>query len=119
MPWMVPSHQAPVLRLARACPRRFSGLGLVLGTLAPDIAFILPLDERGSPASHSIAGQLYLTVPLVLALHGLLTALVLPWLLPHLPGGAPLHLHALARARPATDRAGTLRVAVSGLVGGF
>ena len=118
MPWIVPSHQAPVLRLARTWPRHFSGLGLVLGTVAPDLFFILPLDARGSPASHSWSGQLYLTLPLVLGLHRLLTALVLPWLLPHLPGGPPLHLHELARSRPAAGFAANARVALSGLLGG-
>jgi hypothetical protein len=117
MPWIVPSHQAPVLPLARLYPRSFSGLGLVLGTLVPDLIFILRLDEHGSPTSHSLLGQLYLTLPCVLALHFLLTALVLPWLLPHVPGGAPLHLHALARAQPATDVSALARVGVSGLVG--
>ena len=43
--------------------------------------------------------------------------LVLPWLLPHLPGGPPLHLHALARSRPARDIPGAARLALSGLVG--
>jgi hypothetical protein len=119
MPWIVPSHQAPVLPLARLFPGRFSGLGLVLGSVAPDLVFILRLDASGSPASHSLLGQLYLTVPIVVALHLLLTALVLPWLLPHLPGGAPLHLHALARVRPAANPAALARVALSGLVGGL
>ena len=119
MPWIVPSHQAPVLRLARSRPGWFSGLALVLGTMAPDLAFILPLDASGAPASHTLAGQLYITVPLVLVLHALLTRLVLPWLLPHLPGGAPLHLHELARSRPAAGLAANLRVAASGLLGGL
>ena len=119
MPWIVPSHQAPVLRLARSRPGWFSGLALVLGTMAPDLAFILPLDPTGAPASHTLAGQLYITLPLVLVLHALLTALVLPWLLPHLPGGSPLHLHELARSRPATGLAANARVAASGLVGGL
>ena len=119
MPWIVPSHQAPVLRLARSRPGWFSGLGLVLGTMAPDLAFILPLDASGLPASHTLAGQLYITLPLVLALHLLLTSLVLPWLLPHVPGGAPLHLHELGRSRPAMGIAANARVAASGLVGGL
>jgi Domain of unknown function (DUF4184) len=119
MPWLVAAHQAPVLPLKRRWPGIFSGLALVLGTLAPDLTFILRLDPRGTPASHTLLGQLYLTVPIVLALHALLTALVLPWLLPHLPGGPPLHLHALARCGPATDGLGLARVALSGLVGGL
>lgn len=119
MPWMIPAHPAPVLPLKRWRPGWFSGLGLVLGTLAPDLAFILRLDEHGSPASHSLLGQLYLTVPMVLVLHRLLTALVLPWLLPHLPGGPPCHLHALARSRPATGVTAVVRVALSGMLGGL
>lgn len=119
MPWIMPSHQAPVLPLARLAPRWFSGLGLVLGTVIPDLVFIVRLDEHGSPASHSLLGQLYLTVPLVLLTHWLLTALVLPWLLPHLPAGAPLHLGALARSRPARDMKALARIAFSGLVGGL
>jgi hypothetical protein len=76
------------------------------------------LDRDGSPLSHSVAGLFLVTVPLVLVLHTLATALVLPWLLRHLPGGPPLHLHALARCRPATSPAGLVRVASSALVGG-
>jgi len=118
MPWMIPSHQAPVLPLKRWRADWFSGLGLVLGTVAPDLAFVLTLDEGGFPLSHTLPGLFLVVVPLVLVLHALATSLVLPWLLPHLPGGAPLHLHALARSRPATDLPSVLRVALSGLVGG-
>jgi len=119
MPLLAPSHQALVLPLKHWRPGWFSGLGLVLGTLAPDLVFILRLDESGSPIGHSLLGQVILTVPLVLVLHALATTLVLPWLLPRLPGGAPLHLHALARSRPATDTRAFARVAFSGLVGGL
>ena len=114
---MIPSHQAPVLPLKRWRPHWFSGLALVLGTVAPDLAFILRLDENGSPLSHSVVGLFLVDVPLVIVLHALATGLVLPWLLPHLPGGAPLHLHALARCRPVTDSSGLARVALSALVG--
>ena len=118
MPWMIPAHQAPVLPLKRWRPQWFSGLALVLGTVAPDLAFVFTLDRDGSPLSHSVAGLFLVTVPLVLFLHALATGLVLPWVLRHLPGGAPLHLHALARCRPATSAAGLARVASSALIGG-
>ena len=119
MPWMIPSHQAPVLPLKQWRPAWFSGLALVLGTMAPDLVFILRLDETGSPASHTFPGQLLIVMPFVVVLHTLATALVLPWLLPRLPGGAPLHLHALARSQPASDAVSLARVAFSGLVGGL
>jgi len=119
MPWMIPSHQAPVLPLKQWRPAWFSGLALVLGSVAPDLVFIFRLDETGSPASHTFAGQVLITMPLVVLLHTVVTALVLPWLLPRVPGGRPLHLHALARCRPATDALGLARVAISGLVGGL
>ena len=114
---MLPSHQAPVLPLKRWRPTWFSGLALVLGSLAPDLAFVLTLDENGAPLSHTFAGLFLIAVPLVLAFHALATSLVFPWLLPRLPAGAPLHLHALARSRTATDLRSWLRVAASGLVG--
>jgi hypothetical protein len=119
MPWNVPSHQAPVLPLKRWWPDWFSGLALVLGTVVPDLVFILQLDETGSPVSHTFAGQILLTMPLVVCLHALLTHLVLPWLLPRVPGGPPLHLHALAGCRPARDPLALAKVAISGLVGGL
>jgi hypothetical protein len=117
MPWMIPSHQAPVLPLKRWRPHWFSGLALVLGTVAPDLAFVLRLDANGSPLSHSAVGLFVVDVPLAIVLHVLATRLVLPWLLPHLPGGPPLHLHALARCGTARDAFGVWRVALSALVG--
>jgi hypothetical protein len=119
MPWLIPSHQAPVLPLKLWKPAWFSGLALALGTAAPDLVFILRLDETGSPTSHTFLGQVLITMPLVVVLHLLATTLVFPWLLPRLPGGAPLHLHALARCRPAGDALGLAKVALSGLIGGL
>jgi Domain of unknown function (DUF4184) len=118
MPWIIPSHPAPALLLKAWKPAAFSGLGLVLGTVVPDLAFMLRLDNE-SQASHTFLGQIYVTVPLVLVLHGLTTGLVLPWLLPLLPDGPPLHLHALAATRPAQRLADWLRVAFSGWLGGL
>ncbi len=119
MPWIIPSHQAAVLPFVYRRQPWISALGMALGTAAPDLAFILALDPSGFPASHTLAGQLVITVPLVLLGHMLATRLVLPWLLPYLPFGAPFHFDALARARPAGSVAGHARVAVSGLLGGL
>jgi len=119
VPWVVPSHQALVLPLKIWRPRWFSGLGLVLGSIAPDAVFILALDLEGSSASHSVRGQLYLTVPLVLIGHWLATAVVLPWLLPHCEPGPPMFLDALAGLRPARGLLEQARVAWSGAIGGL
>lgn len=118
MPWMVPSHPAPALLLKAWKPAWFSGLGLVLGTMAPDLAFILRLDND-AVASHTFLGQVYVTIPLVLLLHWMATTIVFPWLLPLVRGGPPLHLHELAAVRTAASAMDWGRIAVSGLVGGI
>src|SRR5262249_34193124 len=119
MPCVVPAHQALVLPLKIWRPQAFSGLGLVLGSIVPDAIFILALDIEGSNASHSVLGQLYITVPLVLLLHWIATTVVLPWLVPHCEPGPPLFLNALAGVRPARNTRDWLRVAWSGGIGGL
>lgn len=118
MPWIVPSHQAVVLPLKAWRPAWFSGLALCIGSMAPDLEFILLIRDDWVH-SHSLSAQLDFTVPLVLALHWLLTVLVLPWLVPRLPAGGPFHLDQLGALSPARTRLEWLRVATSGLVGGL
>jgi hypothetical protein len=118
MPWIAPSHQAPVLPLKTWKPQTFSGLALCIGAAAPDLEFILRLDYDWI-VSHRFAAQIYFTVPLVLLLHALMTRLVLPWLIPLLPSGAPFHLHDLALIRPASSSRDWIRVGVSGFLGGM
>ena len=113
MPWIVPSHQAPALALKAWRPRWFSGLGLVLGSLAPDLEFIVPV-RKEMYVGHTIAGQLFFTVPVTLVLYLLSTEIVLPWLVPYLPR-AWWDLSVLKRPR-GLAWAG---VAASGLLGGL
>jgi hypothetical protein len=115
---MVPSHLAPVLPLKTWRPLSFSGLALCLGAVAPDLEFILRIDNDWI-VSHTLAAQLFFTVPLVLLLHAALTSLVLPWLVPLLPRGGPLYLQDLALVRPARTASEWLVVAVSGFIGGM
>src|SRR5262249_56368460 len=68
--------------------------------------------------SHTAAGQLYFTVPLVMLLYWLATDLLIPWLVPYLPGGPPFHWHDLAALRRPQGR-GWWAVAISGAIGGF
>src|SRR5262245_24560674 len=100
MPWMVPSHPAPVLPLKLWKPSLFSGLALCIGAAAPDLEFVLQI-QQDHVLSHTLLGQLLFTLPVVLLVHGLLTSLVFPWLVPLLPFGAPWHFEDLTRIRPA------------------
>jgi hypothetical protein len=99
-------------------PHLFSGLALCIGAAAPDLDFILRVDYIWV-VSHTFAAQLFFTVPLVMLLHAVLTRLLIPWMLPLLPGGPPLHLHDLALLRPATTTRDWLRIAFSGWLGGM
>jgi Domain of unknown function (DUF4184) len=117
MPYIAPSHQAPALLLKRWRPGWFSGLGLVIGTMAPDLEFILRLQDDWV-VSHTLAAQLYFTAPLTVVLYWLSVELVLPWLIPFLPSGAPLHLEGLAAIRR-PRRVPWVTVAFSGSIGGL
>jgi hypothetical protein len=118
VPWLVPSHQAPALSLKIWRPAAFSGLALVLGSLAPDLEFILRLD-RDWVVSHTFAAQFYFTVPLTLLLQGLLTGLVLPFMVPLLPAGPPLYLEGLHALRPLRTPREWVVAGVSAWIGGF
>jgi hypothetical protein len=117
VPWMIPSHPAPLLPLKAWKPTLFSGLALVLGAAAPDLEFVM-LVKSDSSISHTIAGQLVFTLPVVLCLHWAITALVLPWMVALLQPGPPWHLEDLGRIRPPEGAGDWLRVALSALVGG-
>jgi hypothetical protein len=118
MPWLLPSHPAPLLPLKLWKPAAFSGLALCIGAAAPDLEFVLQI-QQDHVISHTLIGQLVFTLPVVLVLHALLTSLLLPWLVPLLPFGAPWHLEDLLRLRPATSAADWARVGVSGILGGL
>jgi hypothetical protein len=117
LPWVIPSHQAPALLLKLWRPRLFSGFALVLGTIAPDLEFIVRLDGAWF-VSHTVLGQLYFTVPVVLLLYAVSVDLVIPWLLPYLPEGPPLHWHELAALRRPRGWE-WWSVGASGMVGGL
>jgi hypothetical protein len=100
MPCVIPSHQAPALLLKLWRPAWFSGLALVLGSMAPDLEFILRMENEWV-VSHTLAAQVYFTVPLVVALYWLSTEWVIPWIVPYLPMSGPFHCGNLARIRQA------------------
>jgi hypothetical protein len=117
LPCIAPSHQAPALLLKAWKPRLFSGLALVLGTVVPDLEFILRMD-RDWIVSHTVAAQVYFTAPMVVLLYWLTVDLVLPWLLPYLPAGPPFYWRELATVSRLGER-DRPRIALSGMVGGL
>jgi hypothetical protein len=111
------SHQAVVLALKIAAPRATSGTALVLGSMAPDVEYLL----RGYPTStvgHTWVGQLTFCLPVTIALFWVVTRVIAEPAAAHAPEGGDLHLrdYALIRQQPVNARH-WLIVAVSALVG--
>jgi hypothetical protein len=118
MPATLLSHQAVVLPLKMRWPRQFSGLALCIGSMAPDLEFIGRMDDDWL-FSHTVSAQLWFTVPITTLLVWVVSAHVLPALLPYLPDHAWWKPHDLAAIRaPRCWRAWT-RVAISAWVGGM
>jgi hypothetical protein len=83
VPATIPSHQAAVLPLKLRWPRRFDGVALVIGSMAPDFPYVLDGTGLDLP-SHALHSLLWYAVPVTLVV----TALV-RWAAPvvaaHLP----------------------------------
>lgn len=101
MPFTFFAHQAPVLPLKRALPRRWSGTGLVLGSMAPDLGYFL-LGAASTREWHRFRGVFLLCLPLSLALYWVITRLVAQPLARHLPrlGDFALEEYGLLAAQP-------------------
>ena len=117
MPLTFLSHQAVVLPLKIGAPRATSGTALVIGSMAPDVEYLL----RGYPTStvgHTWAGQLTFCLPVTIALFWVVTRVIAEPAAAHAPEGGDLHLsdYALIRRQPVSARH-WLIVAVSALVG--
>ena len=70
MPLPILAHQAPVLPLKLRWPSAWNGTALVIGSIAPDIEYVLLTGdvraERGF--AHSILGQFVFCLPVILAI---------------------------------------------------
>lgn len=118
MPVTMLSHQAVVLPLKMRWPHRFSGLGLCLGSMAPDLEFIGRMTDDWI-FSHTMGAQLWFTIPVSLVLHWLLTALIFPVLLPFLRDHPKLRLHDLAALSAPVSFSEWSRAALSAWLGGM
>jgi len=65
------SHPAAILPLRRWAPRWFDTVGLVIGSMAPDLGYFLLLFDGASKA-HTPAGLFFITLPSALVVWGLL-----------------------------------------------
>jgi len=119
VPFTFLSHQAAVLPLKLARPGRFSGVALVLGSMAPDAQkFIWGRGEDSF--GHSVVGQFVWCLPLTLLGYWLVTRIVAGPLGRYLPdcGGFHLSDYAVLQRSPRSPVRWGI-VAMSALVGSF
>ena len=62
MPFTFLAHQAPVLPIKARRPDRWDGLALVVGSMAPDLAYVVARDDRHYFDGHRLQNQLTLMV---------------------------------------------------------
>ena len=119
MPLTFLSHQAAVLPLKLAAPRRLSGTALVLGSIAPDAPKFV-LGPGSDTFTHSVAGQLAWCLPFTVAMFALVRHVIAGPLGRYLPDLGPFHLgdYAALAASP-NDRVRWPVVVVSALIGSF
>lgn len=118
MPATLLSHQALVLPLKLRWPRLFSGLALCIGSMAPDLEFIGRMHDDWI-VSHTVGAQVWFTIPVTAALVWVVSALLIPVLLPYLPEHAWWRPHDLGAIQPPQSPAAWGRVAASAWVGGM
>lgn len=111
------SHQALVLPLKLRWPARFSGLALCIGSMAPDFEFIGRMRDDWE-FSHTLSAQLWFTVPVSLVLTWLLTAVLLPALLPYVRDHRWVRVHELAALAPPSGWHVWWRTGYSAWIGG-
>nr|MDT0657477.1 DUF4184 family protein [Micromonospora sp. DSM 115978] len=92
MPLTFPTHPAVVLPLKLWRPRWFDGVALVVGSMAPDLAYVL--DGSGLPVwpfSHQLLGLVGWCLPVTLVVAWLIRRAA-PVVASHLPAAGPLAL---------------------------
>jgi hypothetical protein len=105
MPFTFLAHQAPVLPLKWRWARHVSGVGLVLGSMAPDFGYFL-IGMHATRDWHRAHGAVLYCLPLAMTLHLLITRLLAAPLARHVPqlGAFRLREWAYLEAQPRTLR---------------
>ncbi len=106
-----------MLPLKLRWPRYFSGLALCIGSMAPDLEFIGRMSDDWL-FSHTLAAQLYFSVPVTVLLVWLLTSVFVPTVLPFVRDDPRLRLHDLAALHAPASWSEWGVIASSAFVGG-
>ncbi|WP_372492680.1 DUF4184 family protein [Micromonospora foliorum] len=85
MPLTFPSHLAAVLPLKLWAPRRFDGVALAAGTVAPDVAYLTMGTRMWIADTHSIPALFWWCLPVALTYVWIFRQLV-PVVAPYFPG---------------------------------
>jgi hypothetical protein len=115
------AHQAPVLPLKIAAPRWFDGTALVIGSMAPDLSFVLH-GTAWYVDAHQLVAQLYFCLPLTLALTWIIKRVIAQPLASILSNDGAFRLRdygRLASWRPPMTLAGWLVLMSSALIGSY
>jgi len=116
VPFPLLAHQAPVLPLKLWRPRAFSTVALCVGSLAPDLEFLLSPEKPG--IGHSLVGQLVFCLPITVLLTWLIARYVGPALASRLPRARRWRFEDLGSlVGPFSSRRAFGVVATSSLVG--
>jgi Domain of unknown function (DUF4184) len=114
MPVTFFAHQVPVLPVARRWPGVSDGVALVIGSMAPDLAYVLN-GSRFAIWAHAFPGLVTFCVPVTVCLAWIVVRVLAPVVPTHLPQLGNFRLRDYRGL--ATHRFGWVRTPVSALVG--
>lgn len=93
---MVPAtflaHQVPAFAIARWWPGRVDAVALIVGSAAPDLAYVLT-GSRWEIWAHELPGLATFAVPVTLVLSWMIVRVVAPIVPVHLPDLGAFHVH--------------------------
>jgi hypothetical protein len=92
MPVTFFAHQAPVLPIARRWPNAVDGVALVIGSMAPDMAFVMSR-SRFDVGAHGFPGVITFCIPATFVVSWIVVRVMAPVVPDHLPDLGPFHVH--------------------------
>lgn len=117
MPVTFFAHQGPLLPLARRWPNAVDGIALMMGTMTPDLAWVL-VGTSFEVRSHELPAAITVCAPMAVVLALLVGRLLAPVVPDHLPRVEPLRSFDLPSYRGlATHRFGLLRTPLWAVLG--